>query len=255
MGKYDSYFKNTTPVPHADSNGRQEGVVPPGLRNYKPGVYKVVDNATATANMAARQKGEMALIKDGQDNPTERKGKVEMPIKQSTEETQIPPKMTVPSPRAEPVEKDSDWGPKSSEFDLTDDDGVIDVQGPDPRLKSRTGVDYNRNAELESFSEIGQYSHYMPTQMVTLEIRQEHADGTYSSVITVGLPVCKIVQNSVSITLVSPIVPGQYTFQPAAGSDILLNGGGLNNVHVFFPGTGFTLDDWKISGMCFVKAN
>ena len=92
------------------------------------------------------------------------------------------------------------------------------------------------------FNEIGQYGHYHETHTVTMEIRQEHNDGTFTSIMTVGLPVSHILQNSSSITLITPITNNQYTFQPTAGSDILLNGGGLNDMHVFYPGTSFVLD-------------
>ncbi len=244
--KYNSLFKKSRPVPHADSNGRQEGVIPPGLRNYKPGVYKVVDAATATSNMMARMNGEMELIKDGQDHPVAKDTADDM-----ADPVAIPPKVipTRGPEKSVPKEKDADWGPKPSEFDLTDDDGVVDVQGP---VKGHIVPDHPVG---NPYTDDKQYGHYMPTSMVTMEIRQEHQDGTYASLITVGLPVCKVVQNSVAVTLISPVTAGQYTFQPAAGSDILLNGAGLDNVHVFYPGTGFVLDDLHLSGMCFVKAN
>lgn len=77
----------------------------------------------------------------------------------------------------------------------------------------------------------------------------------YSSIMTVGLPVTQVLSNSVSITLISPLSNNQYTFQPAPGSDIILNGGTLDNVHVFYPGTSFTLPEYGISGMSFVRAD
>ena len=237
---YEDFLKNVKPVPHATASGAQEGVIPPGKRKYVPGTHKVVDNAQATLNMIARKEGRMALIEHGSDQQT---NMVKTPVMRTPS---IPPKQYPDLSKA--IEKDSDWGPKpSSEFDLTDDDGVIDIDRPEfPSVPEPNA----RNP----YTEPKEYGHYMPTSIVTMEIRQEHQDGTYSTLITVGLPVCKVVQNSVSVTLVSPIQNGQYTFQPSPGSDIILNGAGLDNTHVFFPGTAFTLEDWKISGMSFVKA-
>lgn len=255
MDDFDALYATAKPVPHATDTGRQVGVVPPSQRRPKPGACKVVDNAQAVANMAARKAGEMDAIEGGIDD---NRG------------------LTAPEPtlkeaaslvRPEKNEKDN--------FDLTDDDGTVEREASSSallelakairelradRADNKADSSCNHGDQGPNMSnpymdkEIGHYGHYHETHTVTMEIRQEHQDGTFASIMTVGLPVSHILQNSNSITLITPITNNQYTFQPTAGSDILLNGGGLNNVHVFYPGTSFVLDEYKLSGMCFVKA-
>lgn len=213
-------FKDVKPVPKASGNGgRQEGVVPPGKRVYNA-KYEVVDASIAVANMVARMKGDKAPIEGGLDDPG-------IPKKAS-----IPPKIVKPAARRQK--------PMGS-FDLADGDDVVDdIPVFDPPVAPAPQPEHR--------------GHHRPSTMVTMEIRQEHTDGTFSTIMTVGLPVVQVEQNSTSVTLVSPIGGNQYVFLPAAGSDIILNGAGLHNAHVFYPGTSFTLSDYGISCMCFVKA-
>ena len=250
MSDFDSIYSSVKPVPHATDSGKQEGVIPPGSYRPKPGTYKVVENHEAVANMVARKNGTMEKIVGGADSDTNREITAHEPtIDQAS--------------KLERHNKDT-----KDNFDLTDDDNTEEKLSQDSVLKEvakalrelradkaddRSHKDPGHNM-ANPYSEIGQYGHYHETKTVTMEIRQEHSDGTFTSIMTVGLPVSHVLQNSNSVTLITPITNNQYTFQPTAGSDILLNGGGINNMHVFYPGTSFVLDDYKLSGMCFVRA-
>lgn len=225
------FFEGVKPVPRARPGGGQVGVVPPAQRQYK-GKYRVVSPEEADANMVARQKGRLAPIAGGLDDP-------EVTLEQP--EPKIPPKQSpgVPQPRKvspPPVPPEEDFG--LADGDVLTDPAPPELATPPPRRY--------RPQPVEPPAE--------PTQMVMMEIRQEHQDGTFATLITVGLPVSHIEQNSNSVTLVSPLGASQYVFFPSPGSDIILSGAGLDNLHVFYPGTSFTLKDHGISCMSFVKA-
>lgn len=226
------YFEGVKPVPRARPGGGQVGVIPPAQRQYR-GKYRVVSPEEADANMVARQKGKLAPIEGGLDDP-------ETTVEQA--EPRIPPKQSpsVPSPR----KVSPPPTPPEEDFGLAEGDVLVD---PVPQSVPAPPSHSMRTSSEPSVAPV-------TTQMVMMEIRQEHQDGTYATLLTVGLPVSHIEQNSNSVTLVSPLGASQYVFFPSPGSDILLSGAGLDNMHVFYPGTSFTLKDHGISCMSFVKA-
>lgn len=232
----EKYFEGVKPVPRALPGGGQEGVVPPAKRKYNA-QYGVVSGAEAVSNMVARMNGKMKPIAHGLDTP----GEAAIPPKQ------VPP-MAKKEAMAPPVEEEPLEGivaetdfPEESDIPETDMGLSDTVDDPDP-------------AKTEKAVSRRPVPRKPKTQMVTMEVRQEHQDGTFSTFITVGLPVIKVEQDSNCLALISPVSEDQCVFMPAAGSDILLSGAGLNSMHVFYPGTRVTLYEHGISVMCFVKA-
>ena len=228
----EKYFEGVKPVPRALPSGGQEGVVPPAKRKYNA-KYDVVSGAEAVSNMVARMNGKMKPIANGLDTP----GEAALPPKQ------VPP-MAKKEAVAPPVEEEP--------FDPVELPAEPEIPETDMGLSN--AAYYPDSAKTDKAVSMKSAPRKPQTQMVTMEVRQEHQDGTFSTFITVGLPVIKVEQDSNCLALISPVSEDQCVFMPAAGSDILLSGAGLNSMHVFYPGTRVTLYEHGISVMCFVKA-
>lgn len=236
----EKYFEGVKPVPRALPGGGQEGVVPPAKRKYNA-QYGVVSGAEAVSNMVARMNGKMKPIANGLDTP----GEASVPPKQ------VPP-MAKKEAVAPPVEEEP-FDPVEAPVDPVEElEAEPEIPETDMGLSNSMYVpDPAKTDKAVSMKSVPRKP---KTQMVTMEVRQEHEDGTFSTFITVGLPVIKVEQDSNCLALISPVSEDQCVFMPAAGSDILLSGAGLNSTHVFYPGTRVTLYEHGISVMCFVKA-
>jgi len=213
----------------------QRGRAVPAERVHRPGRYKAVSAEEASANMTARQRGEMPSIKDGLDG-------------NGTEDS-------VPSTNEMHEDPAKDYDPLGAYHPTIDElkqsfKEQAEIGIGAPRTLENYGAgsppampDQSAVATLKVMSDaVGQMSDYIgQRKRITMGL----ADGAMS------VMAIDVILSPYGLVVLLPLGDNP-TFIPKPGSEITISQG-LDSWNCYFPGISFDIPELKLIGLAFVR--
>ena len=204
----------------------QSGRTAPAERSHRPGRYKTVSAEEASANLTARQRGDMPSIKDGLDEDKSAK--------------------TAPGITEMPTEAPQDYDPLGADHPMINElkqsfkeqaEKGIGAQVPPERELSPAAV------ALKAMSnDVGQMSDYIgQRKRITMGL----ADGAMS------VMAIDVILSPYGLVVLLPLGDNP-TFIPKPGSEITISQG-LDSWNCYFPGISFDIPKLKLIGLAFVR--